>query len=99
MTALALARVGTLYSGLLAAGLLLILLLIARFYQRQTQVRSGYLMFLLPAIAFAAAGARYAWLGGAIAGDLLSDLLHLFGGVCLIGWGAYVLSLMTARQK
>lgn len=98
MTAVALGRIAALYSGVLAAVLLLVLLLIARFYQRQSAVRSGYLLFLIPAIAFLLAGLRYAWLDGRIAGDLPGDLLRFVGGVCLIGWGAYLLKLMTGRR-
>ena len=98
MTVVALGRITALYSGALAAALLLVLLLVARFYQRQAQVRSGYLIFLIPATAFLLAGLRYAWLDGRIAGDLTGDLLRFVGGACLIGWGAYLLKLMTGRR-
>lgn len=98
MTVTTFGRVAELYSGLAVAALLLLLLLIARFYQRQSNVRSGYLVFLLPAAALLVAGIRYSNLEGQFAGDWLADLLRLAGGACLIGWGAYLLTLMTGNR-
>jgi hypothetical protein len=98
MTVVALGRIAELYNGLAIGGLLLLLLLIARFYQRQAGVRSGYRVFLAPAAAFLVAGIRYSALEGQIAGDWIADLLRLAGGVCLIGWGAYLLTLMTGKR-
>lgn len=99
MTAAALARIAALYSGVIVAALLLGLLLIARFYQRQAQVPTGYLLFFIPAASFLVAGARYAWGESVIAGDLIGDFLRFAGGACLIGLGAYLLNLMTGRRK
>jgi hypothetical protein len=99
MIAVLLGRIAALYSGLAAAALLVLLALIARFYQRQAHVRSGYPVFLLPALALLLAGTRYATLDGQISGDLAADLLRLGGGACLIGWGAYLLRLMTGSHE
>ena len=99
MTAVALGRIAALYSGLAAAALLILLVLIARFYQRQSQVRSGYPIFLFPALALLLAGARYAALDGQISGDAAADLLRLAGGACLIGWGAYLVRIMTGSRE
>ncbi len=98
MNVVALSRVATLYSGVIAAGLVFLLMLISRFYQRQANVWSGYLIFLLPAAALLLAAIRYAWEPGQIAGDLGSDLLRFVGGASLFGWGAYLIRLMTGRR-
>ncbi|MBI3359675.1 MAG: hypothetical protein HY023_01020 [Chloroflexi bacterium] len=99
MTTAALARIAALYNGVIVAALLLGLLLIGRFYQRQARVSTGYLLFLVPAASFLVAGLRVVWNDGAAASDLIGDLLRFLGGACLIGLGAYLLNLMTGRRK
>ncbi|MBN2470442.1 MAG: hypothetical protein JXN59_06945 [Anaerolineae bacterium] len=64
------------------AALLAILLMIARFFQVQTQVRAAYGWFLLPIVLFGVAIAYQASIGKALAAPL-ADGLFLVGGLVL----------------
>lgn len=105
---LLLARMLTMLSAALAALLLMVMLLIARFYQRTSGEHSAYGLFLIPAVLFLAAGLRYAWLGRQtgsspvqtlVAGDPAADLLRFAGGILLVFLCLFVYRLMTGRRR
>lgn len=65
------------------AALLFFLLLIARFYQKFSGVKTHFQYFLVPVVLFGAASVRYASVN-LIAGDALADLMFALGGLILI---------------
>jgi len=87
----------TIFSWFVLSSLLLILLLIARFYQNVSGERTYYWAFGLPMIMFGAASARYAFLDR-LGGDALGDGLSLAGGLLLAGICIYLYNLMTAGR-
>ncbi|MBN1640493.1 MAG: hypothetical protein JXA09_04590 [Anaerolineae bacterium] len=90
----------------LASGLILLIALIARFYQikyaelytHAPGQRTYYLLFALPGLAFLGAAARYAWLGD-FAGDLVADILILCGGIALAVLALRLQQLMTGGRR
>lgn len=105
---LLLVRTLTVLSAALAALLLMVMLLIARFYQRTSGEHSAYGLFLISAVLFVAAGLRYAWLGAQpasspaqtlVAGDPAADLLRFAGGSLLVFLCLFLYRLMTGRRR
>jgi type II secretory pathway component PulF len=81
-----------LYGWFALAALLLLIMLISRFYQRFSGENTRYRLFLIPIIGFGAAAVRYASIDR-ISGDPLADGLSALSGVCL-----FVLALQLHRQ-
>lgn len=77
--------------------LVVILLLIARFFQRLSRRRTHFWVFVLPIAAFGVASVRYASINS-ISGDVFADSLLLAGSLLLIGLCLHLYRLMTARH-
>jgi magnesium-transporting ATPase (P-type) len=96
----------TLLPWVLASGLILLIALIARFYQvkyAELHVdapvqRTHYMLFAVPVSAFLIAAARYAWMGD-FAGDLFADILTLCGGIALGTLALRLQHLMTGGRR
>lgn len=87
----------TLIAWFALASLLLILLLIARFYQNVSGERTHFWVFGIAVVLFGIAAARYAFVDRT-GGDPLGDLLSLAAGVVLAGMCIYLYNLMTAGR-
>jgi hypothetical protein len=83
MTALALGQLLSLYTWFALTALILIVMLIARFYQQFSGVNTRYRWFVLPIVLFAASVLRYNSIDR-ISGDVGGDLLAGAGGAALI---------------
>jgi len=94
MTAITAHQALTIFSWFAVAILLLLLLLIARFYQNVSQERTYYWVFGLPIVIFGLGAARYAFLDR-VGGDPLGDLLWFSGGILLAAMCVYLYNLMT----
>lgn len=82
LSSLSFSQLLALYSWFPLAALLLILLLIARFYEKFSGRRMYFHLFFVPLVLFGAAAARYASLDG-ISGDLLGDIMLMVAGLTL----------------
>ena len=97
----------TLYSWALGAGLVLFVLLIARFYEKKyvelyrdaPERRTYYRLFWIPLILFLLAAGRYAFLRDDWAGDLISDLALCVAGVVLAVLAYHVHNMMTGGHR
>ena len=83
MTALALGQLISLYTWFILTALILIVMLIARFYQQFSGINTRYRWFMLPIILFAASVLRYNSVDR-IVGDAAGDLLAGVGGAALM---------------
>ena len=83
MDVVALNRFLILYSWFPLAALIFFLLLIARFYQRFSNNRTYFRLFLLPIILFGGSAVRYGSINR-IAGDPLGDLLTAAAGLVTV---------------
>lgn len=83
MTALALGQLLSLYTWFVLTALILIVMLIARFYQQFSGINTRYRWFTLPIGCFAGAVLRYNSVDR-IAGDSLGDVLAGVGSAVLI---------------
>jgi hypothetical protein len=83
MTALALGQLLSLYTWFVLTALILIVMLIARFYQQFSGINTHYRWFALPIALFAASVLRYNSVDRVV-GDLLGDALVGVGGAALI---------------
>jgi hypothetical protein len=83
MTALALGQLISLYTWFILTALILIVMLIARFYQQFSGINTRYRWFMLPIILFAASVLRYNSVDQ-IVGDAAGDLLAGVGGAALM---------------
>jgi hypothetical protein len=63
--------------------ILLLLLLIARFYQRFSQKRMFYRLFVFVILAFGVATVRYAGVDS-LSGDRVGDVFYAIGGITLV---------------
>lgn len=86
----------TLYIWFSLAILLLILLLIARFYEKFSRKRTQFRLFILPLVLFGMAAVRYA-AGNPASGDSLGDVLSALAGVILILQCAWLYRLMIMQ--
>ncbi len=84
MTAITAHQTLTILSWFAIAILLVILLLIARFYENVSGERTYFWLFGAPIVFWGMASARYAFLGE-VSGDPLGDVLWLAGGLLLAG--------------
>ncbi|NWF70214.1 MAG: hypothetical protein HXY40_14100 [Chloroflexi bacterium] len=86
-----------LYSWFLAAGLLLFVLLIGRFFRRFSGVRVWHRLYLLPLVLMGMATVRYTSVG-MMAGDIWGDLFSALGGSMLIALSALLWRRMLSRR-
>ncbi len=88
----------TLYTWFPFAGLVIFLLLIARFYQKFSGERTHYRWFVLPVMLFGAAVVRYSSINQ-VAGDWLGDLSLAVGGLALIVLSMMLVARMTVGRS
>jgi hypothetical protein len=92
----------TLYPWVLAAGLIYLLIRIARFYQKKyaelyqdsPHQRTHSMLFLVPLVLFLFAAGRYAFLQD-LAGDWIGDTALCIGGIVLAALAYRLQRLMT----
>lgn len=83
ISSLSFSQLLALYSWFPLAALLMIMLLIARFYAKFSGKRMYFQGFFIPVVFFGAAAARYASLDG-IAGDSIGDAALMVAGLTLL---------------
>lgn len=88
------------YIGLGTAGVLMFLLLIARFYQVKSGHPSYYALFAVALVCFLVGALRYAFLQQrGYVGDILADGALFLGGLLVIIAGNHVFRLMTGGHS
>lgn len=97
MTAISAHQALTIFSWFAITILLILLLLIARFYQNVSGERTHFWVFSLPVVVFGLAAARYSFVDQ-LNGDALGDVLWLLGGLLLAGMCIYLYNVMTAGR-
>ncbi|MEP7284876.1 MAG: hypothetical protein ABI947_03810 [Chloroflexota bacterium] len=97
MTAITAHQAITIFSWFALAVLLILLLLIARFYQNVSGERTYFWVFSVPVVLFGMASARYAFVDH-VGGDLLGDLLWFAGGIVLACLCIYLYNVMTTGR-
>jgi len=97
MTAISAHQALTIFSWFAVTILLVLLLLIARFYQNVSGERTHFWVFSLPVVVFGLAAARYSFVDQ-LNGDALGDVLWLLGGLLLAGMCIYLYNVMTAGR-
>lgn len=95
---LSLSQALTLYTWFPLAGLLLIMLMIARFYERFSGRRTYYRLYLVPLVAFAIGAVRYAD-RDRISGDLIGDSALIVGGLSLLTLSLWLYWRMAIQAK
>jgi hypothetical protein len=90
-------QVLTIIAWFLLAILLVLMLLIARLYQRVSGRQTFFWAFAVPIALFGVASARYAF-NNQVGGDPLGDVLWGLGGALLFVLCVYVFTVMTARR-
>jgi hypothetical protein len=86
-----------LYNWFVLVGLLVFLLLIARFYQRSSGESTYFRLFSLPIVLFGSATVRYASINQ-IAGDGLGDMLYIVAGTILVVQCLFLYHIMTRNR-
>lgn len=79
------------------ATLILLLLLIARFYAQFSGLRTYYALYMIPLVLFGASAVRYANVNQN-AGDLFGDALAAVAGVVLTVLSLFLLHMMVGRR-
>ena len=97
MAAVSVSQFLMLYSWFVLAGLLVFLLLIARFYQRFSSEQTYFRLFALPIVLFGMATVRYASINH-IAGDVIGDLLTVIAGGALVIQCVFLYHMMTRNR-
>ena len=97
MAAVSVSQFVMLYSWFVLAGVLLFLLLIARFYQRFSNENTYFRLFILPIVLFGMSTVRYASINQ-IAGDSFGDVLTILAGVSLVVQCIFLYHLMTRNR-
>jgi hypothetical protein len=90
-------QVLTIYIWFVLTILLVVLMLIARFYQRMAHEQTYFAAFVGPIVLFALASARNASINQ-FSGDPLADGLWFIGGIILIGLCIHLYHLMTTGR-
>jgi hypothetical protein len=85
------------YTWFMAAIVIFILMLIARFYQNVSGENTHYWAFLIPIIMFGIASARNAFIDQ-VNGDLLADSMWFLGGCVLVGLCVILYRQMTTGR-
>ncbi|MEQ8672324.1 MAG: hypothetical protein RLP44_15580 [Aggregatilineales bacterium] len=88
----------TLYTWFILAALLLLMLLIARFYQQFSGERTYFWLYLVPIVCFGVAAVRYTSIER-IAHDPYADFILAIGGVVLIFLSIRIYWLMIYRKR
>jgi hypothetical protein len=86
-----------LYSWFVLAGVLVFLLLIARFYQRFSNEQTYFQLFILPIVLFGMSTVRYASINQ-VAGDGLGDTLSILAGLSLVVQCIFLYHMMTRNR-
>jgi len=97
MSSVSLHQFLTVYAWFGVGALLILLALIARFYERLSGERTYYRWFAVPVLAFAGAAIRLAYLNR-VTGDRWADLCLLAGGISLATLCLNIYRRMTSRQ-
>lgn len=97
MAAVSISQFLMLYSWFALAGLLLFVLLIARFYQRFSGETTYFRLFSVPIVFFGMAMARYASINQ-VAGDSFGDVLSGIAGAILVVECLYLYHIMTRNR-
>lgn len=97
MTAISLSQLLTLYTWFVLAAVLSFLMLIARFYQKFSNARMFFRLFLMPILLFGAAAVRYASIDR-VAHDPFADLLMAAGGLLLAGLSLHLYYRMMSGR-
>lgn len=87
-----------LYTWFPLAGLLLFLLLIARIYQKFSEVRTYYWLYVMVMVLFGIWAVRYAG-AGIVLGDIASDIIALAAGCLLIVLVIRLHNFMLSQTK
>ncbi|MEP7290985.1 MAG: hypothetical protein ABI835_04335 [Chloroflexota bacterium] len=95
MTADAFSQLIILYDWFLRVGLLVFLLLIARFYQRFSGERTHFRLFLIPIVLFGVQAVRQT----NFSHDVLGNLLAAVAGAILLSLSLFLYRRMTAGRK
>lgn len=97
MAAVSVSQFVMLYSWFALAGILLFLLLIARFYQRSSSEQTYFRLFVLPIVLFGMSTVRYASINQ-VAGDGLGDAITILAGLSLVVQCIFLYHLMTRNR-
>jgi hypothetical protein len=80
------------------ATIILLMLLIARFYENFSGVRTHYFLYLIPLVLFGVSTVRYASINQ-FSGDMLGDVLSAVAGVVLVILSVYLFRQMMSGRK
>ncbi len=89
----------SLYSWVALAFIVILMFLIARFYQQKSGFRSYYRLFLVPATLFVLSGLIYVFSRGSRVVGFCSDALLLVGGIILIFLSRSLFVRMTGGRQ
>jgi hypothetical protein len=89
----------SLYSWLVLAFIVMLMFLIARFYQEKSGFLSHYRLFLVPALLFILIALTDVLPRGSRVVGLLAELLLLIGGIILIVLSRTLFVIMTGGRK
>jgi hypothetical protein len=98
MSPAALSQLLLLYSWFAVSGLIVFLLLIARFYQRFASVPTHFRLFLVPIVVYGIGAVRYTAVGR-IGGDLAGDLMMGTAGISLAALCVQLAHRMLTRKQ
>ena len=87
-----------LYIWIALAILLFFLSAIARFYEKKAGQRSYYQAFIVSILLFGAATIRYLFTSPLFIGDFWGAGLRLLASIVVIGFGVFLLNLMTGGR-
>lgn len=88
----------TLYTWFILAALLLLMLLIARFYEHFSGERTYFQLYVLPVICFGIGAVRYTSIER-VAHDSVADLILALGGLVLLFLSIRIYWLMIFRKR
>ena len=94
MTADAFSQLVILYGWFLLVGLIVFLMLIARFYQRFSGEKTYFSLYLIPMVLFGVQAVRQT----NFAHDMLGNIFAAVGGVMLLGLSLFLYRRMTAKR-
>lgn len=97
MNAIAVNQFFVLYMWFALVALILLMMLIARFYQNFSGEKTFFRIFIAPIILFGIASVRYTSIDK-LAGDPLADLLFSAGGLVLLGLCLRLYWVMVVRR-